>query len=163
MPVTLPEQGQRISALSLNSIRAKRNLESSLEKVVVNPNDLPRNSFSFEQLMTEWNWYADKMSRNGLMLMYSLMGMTKPRLEGVSIHLELPNEGSRLSFSEQQADLASHLRKKLQNYDLEIKIRVNEEIQLVKKVFDTRDKYEHFVNLNPNMELLKQVFDLEFK
>lgn len=149
--------------MSLNSIRAKKDLESSLEKVIVNPNDLPREAFSFEQLMIEWEWYADKMGRNGLMLMYSLMGMTIPVLKGVHIHLELPNEGSRLSFSEQQADLANHLRRKLKNYDLEIKINVNEEIQLVKKVFDTKDKFEHFVNVNPAMELLKEVFDLEFK
>lgn len=158
-----PVGEKRISALSLTSIRARRELESSLEKIVVNPDDLPKEPFTFNQLMTEWEWYADKMSRNGLMLMYSLMGMAQPELNGVRIDIALPNQGSKLSFDEQKFDLVNFLRKKLRNFDIDIKIEVNEDIKLVKKVFDTKDKYDHFVATNSAMELLKETFDLEFR
>ncbi|MVX34363.1 hypothetical protein, partial [Myroides sp. LoEW2-1] len=119
------QNNKRVNALSLSSIRKKRELESSLEKNIVDPEDLPRLLFSFEQMMNEWQLYMQKLSRTGYMLMSSLMGMTQPRLEKHLIYLELPNHGSKLSFDENKYELVNHLRKKLSNYDIEIIIEVN--------------------------------------
>ncbi|MEC4113457.1 hypothetical protein [Myroides pelagicus] len=156
------ENTTRINALSLSSIQKRRALESSLEQTVVNPEDLPRNAFTYDSLMNEWKLYQDKLSRSGFMLMSSLMGMTPPRLAGSHISLEMPNAGSKLSFDEYKYELVNHLRKRLKNYDIEIEIIVNEEVKLVKKVFDNNDKLKHFIQLNDNVRLLKEKFELEF-
>lgn len=156
-------QRQRINALSISSIRMRRELEQSLEKNIVNPEDLPKDSFTYDSLMSEWQKYGDKLARTGLMLMYSLMGMCVPRLNNCMITIELPNQGSKLSFDENKYDLVNYLRKRLNNYDIEIIIEVNEEIKIAKKVMDNKDKYEHFVNLNADVEVLKEIFDLEIR
>lgn len=161
--VTTTSSQRPVSALSLSSIRKRRELESSIEKKVINPDDLPKEAFNYEQLMVEWNKYSDRLTRSGFMLMASLMGMVQPILKGSSISLEMPNEGSKLSFEENKYDLANYLRKKLSNYDIEIDIIVNEEIKIAKKVFDNKDKLQRFIELNPAMELFKEVFQLELK
>lgn len=156
-------QPKRASALSLTSIRNRKELASSLEKNIVNPDDLPKEPFTYNQLMEEWNYYTDRLLRAGLPLMASLMGMSRPELREFRIELELPNEGSKISFEENKYDLVNYLRKKLQNFDIELNIIVNEEIKLVKRVLDSKDKYQHFVTINPEVEVLKQMFDLELK
>ena len=157
------EQPRRASALSLTSIRNRKELASSLEKVVINPDDLPKQAFTYDQLMGEWNYYIDRLTRSGLMLMASLMRMAQPTLFEARIELELPNEGSKLSFEENKYDLVNYLRKKLQNFAIELNITVNEEIKLVKRVLDSKDKYQHFIEINPEVEVLKDIFDLELK
>ncbi|EHQ44401.1 DNA polymerase III subunits gamma and tau [Myroides odoratus] len=154
---------KKVSALSLSSIRARKEMESSLEKKVVNPDDLPKEPFTAEQFMEEWNKYADKLARSGFMLMSSLMGMVPPVLRGTSVSLVMPNEGSKLSFDENKFDLVNYLRKKLSNYDLEIEITVNEEVKIQKRVLDKDDKLVRFIELNPAMQYMKEIFDLEFK
>ena len=161
-PETTPIKGKRISALSLSSIRAKRELEATLQKKVVNLDDLPKEPFTPEAFMAEWHAYADKLSKSGLMLMYSLMGMVTPEIDGHIVRFELPNEGSKLSFDENKYDLVNFIRKKLSNYDIEIHITVNEEIT-IKKIFDPRDKLKYMHELNPKLELLFRTFDLELK
>lgn len=153
----------QVNALSLSSIRKKRELENSLEKRVVDLQDLPKEHFTLESLMQLWNQYAERLSQNGMMLMASLMGMTRPVLNGSIINLELPNQGSKISFDENKYDLVNFLRKKLNNYDIEIHIVVNEQIKVVSKVMNSKDKYQHFTQLNPQIENLRQVFDLELK
>lgn len=154
---------RKVSALSLSSIRARKEMASSLEKHVVNPEDLPKDQFDYDQMMVEWNNFSERLVRSGLMLMASLMGMTKPNLNGYIIELELPNQGSKLSFDESKYDLVNYLRKRLNNYGIEINIIVNEEIKLVKRVFDSKDKYNHLAEVNPELELLREMFDLELK
>ena len=154
---------KKVSALSLSSIRARKEMESSLEKKVVNPDDLPKEPFTADQFMAEWNKYAEKLARSGFMLMSSLMGMVPPVIQGTSVSLEMPNEGSKLSFDENKFDLVNYLRKKLNNFDLEIEITVNEEVKIQKRVLDKEDKLVRFIELNPAMQYMKEIFDLEFK
>ncbi|MHC5354990.1 hypothetical protein ACYSNX_12660 [Myroides sp. LJL115] len=165
MPTPLVNQpvSAGISALSLSSIRKRRELQDSLEPRVLNTQDLPRENFTLETLMQEWNAYSDRLQNAGLMLMSSLMGMTRPELNGAIINLELPNQGSKLSFDENKYELVNYLRKKLQNYDIEIHINVNEQIKLAKRVLDSKDKYQRFLEINSSVDLLRQTFDLDLK
>lgn len=162
IPDAVPVE-KKVSALSLSSIRARKEMESSIEKKVVNPDDLPKEPFTSGQFMEEWGKYADKLARSGFMLMSSLMGMVPPVINGASVSLEMPNEGSKLSFDENKFDLVNYLRKKLSNYDLEIEITVNEEVKIQKRVLDKEDKLVRFIELNPAMQHMKEIFDLEFK
>ncbi|TDS53842.1 DNA polymerase III [Myroides indicus] len=113
--------------------------------------------------MEEWKKYSEKLTKSGLMLMASLMGMAPPTIKESMILIELPNEGSRISFDENKYDLVNYLRKKMNNYDIDIIIEVNEKIEISKKVLGSKDRYKHFVEINSNMELLKQIFDLELR
>lgn len=151
-----------VSALSLKSIKRKKELEASLSKSNINPEDLPTEDFTFEAMMEHWDFIADRFYKTGRMLMYSTMKMSIPKLDGHLISIELPNEGSKISFEENKYDLVNYLRKKLNNYSIEIHIIVNEEIK-IKKAFTVEDKFNLLLDLNPDLELLVKTFDLNLK
>ncbi len=155
-----PALTKKVSAMSLSSIRSKKELEAALQKKVINLEDLPTDDFTMDQMMEHWNYYAHRLNQSGLMLMCSLMGMCQPKLDGVSVAIELPNEGSKLSFDENKYELVNFLRKRLNNYDLEIHITVNEQIT-IKRAFTPEDKYKHLNQINPNLEMLVRTFELD--
>ena len=113
-------------------------------------------------MIEHWNFIADRFYTTGRMLMYSTMKMSVPQLNGHIINIELPNEGSKISFDENKYDLVNYLRKKLNNYAIEIHIEVNEEIK-IKKAFTIEDKYNQLLEINPDLELLVKTFDLNLK
>lgn len=128
----------------------------------MNPEDLPKEDFTFEEMMEHWNFIADRFYTTGRMLMYSTMKMSTPVLNGHIVTFEFPNEGSKISFDENKYDLVNYLRKKLNNYDIEIHIKVNEAIK-IKKAFTVEDKFNLLKDINPELELLVKTFDLELK
>lgn len=151
-----------ISALSLQSIKRKKELEASLQKHTKTTEELPQDEIVVDELLAHWNYFAEKFYTTGRMLMASIMRMSAPVLEGSTITLELPNEGSKLSFDENKYDLINGLRKKLNNYALDVIVVVNEEIE-IKKAFTIEDKYQVLLQKNEVLDLLRKTFDLDLK
>lgn len=93
--------------------------------------------------------------------MESLLMINDPKLEGTTIIHELPNDGSKIDFETQIHGLLGYLRGHLHNHDITIEIVVNEKIEN-KFAFTPLDKFNRLNEINPNLELLKKTFDLDF-
>jgi len=151
-----------ISALSLKSIRKKRELEAAISPVQINPEDLPKDHFTFEELKIHWDFCSEQYYKTGRMLMSSTMNMAQLDLQGNNLIVEFPNTGSKLSFEENLYDLVSYIHKKLNNYHLKIEVRVNESVT-VKKAYSIDDKLNYLKGINPALEDLIRTFDLDLK
>ena len=149
-----------LPALSLKSVKYRKQIEQELKKNHVEVKDLPEDQFSAEQVLVLWKEYANEFMKTGRMLMASIMNMVEPVIEGNNVTIELPNHGSKISFEENIYDLTNGLRKKLNNYALQIKVEVNETIK-IKKAFTIEDKFNYFKELNPNVDTLRKMFDLD--
>ena len=123
---------------------------------------MPNEIFSETDMLIFWNKYAQRLSDKGHKIMESLLLMSTPKLEGNLIIHELPNEGSKLDFDNEKLDLLGFLRSHLKNHDIMIRIDVNEAAVAQKFAFTDQDKYNRLLGLNPNLELLKKTFDLDF-
>jgi hypothetical protein len=84
-----------------------------------------------------------------------------PVLNGTAITLELPNEGSKIEFESEKNGLLGHLKGHLHNHDITITVIVNESVEN-KFAFTPQDKYNRLKEINPNLELLRKTFDLDF-
>ncbi len=126
-----------------------------------NLKDIPNEAFTEIQMQEQWFKYAHRAGEKGLKILESLLLLKDPILKGASIIHELPNESSRINFEAEKHDLLGYLRGKLHNYSIDIEIVINESI-VVKKAFSTQEKYNHFKEINPNIELLRKSFDLDF-
>lgn len=155
----IPE-GPKLSALSLSSIRAKRELQESTKGVVKETVHLPTESFNETDMLLFWNKYAERLSDKGHKIMESLLLISDPKLEDTTIIHELPNTGSKLDFESELNGLLGYLRGHLHNHDISIKIIVNESIEK-KFAFTALDKFNRLNEINPNLELLKKTFDLD--
>ncbi len=152
--------GVNVSALSLASIRAKRELAESIKKNVKDEVHLPTEPFTETDMLLQWTKFAQRLSDRGHKIMESLLLINDPKLEGTTIVHELPNEGSKIEFESGKHELVGYLRGKLHNHDIDIKVIVNENID-ARKAFTPQDRYNRLNEINPSLDLLRRTFDLD--
>lgn len=153
--------GIKVSAFSLSSIKAKKELLEKQKGKVKVEEYLPSEKFTETQMLEQWFKYAQKLKDKGLMIMESLLRVGALKLDGFEISYQLPNEGSKIDFEKDKPALLSFLRSHLHNHGLTILVTVNETIKS-KVAFTAQDKYNRLNEINPNLELLRKTFDLDF-
>ena len=153
---------KRTSGLSLKSIRAKKEHQIRQLDVVVDEENLPRESFNQDELTEVWNAFVTKIETEGKFNLASILSIDKPTLapDGFSIQLTFPNATNKVEVERQSFDLMSYLRKNLKNYDVTLDISINEELD-TKYAYTPLEKYEKLKEKNPNLELLRTTFDLD--
>jgi hypothetical protein len=150
----------KVSALSLSSIRMKRELAESQKASQKHADELPKEPFTETDMRLMWDKFAQRLSDNGQKIMATYMQMNDPVLEGTTIKLEMPNEGSKVDFDNGKHDLLGYLRGKLHNHDIVIETHVNE-VASKKYAFTPEEKYEKLKAINPAIETLRKMFDLD--
>lgn len=150
----------KFSALSLSSIRAKKELLESTKGILKEEIHLPTEAFNETDMLLQWSKYAQRLGDKGHKIMESLLLIGDPKLQGTTILHELPNDGSKIEFETAKFELLGYLRGKLHNHDITIEVVVNEKVEN-KFAFTPLDKYNRLNEINPNLELLKKTFDLD--
>jgi hypothetical protein len=152
----------RVSALSLSSIRMKREMEQAQKANVKHVDELPHEPFTETDMLLNWNKFAQRLSDKGQKIMSTYMQINDPVLDkdGVTIRLELPNEGSKIDFDNGKHELLGYLRGKMHNHDITIETHVNESISH-KHAFTPLEKFEKLKAINPAIEILRKTFDLD--
>ncbi|MFK7748832.1 MAG: DNA polymerase III subunit gamma/tau [Kordia sp.] len=151
----------KVSGLSLSSIKAKQEHLKKQQSKVVDQKALPKDAFTEARMLEVWNAYVEKIDRKGEKIMSSLLATDIPKLkDDIIICIEMPNETMKIEIERAQYPLLEYVRAELNNYDVSLAIEVNE--QNVKKyAFTERDKYEKLKEINPLVERLRKDFDLE--
>lgn len=140
----------------------KRELEQTQKAQQKQGDELPREPFSETDMLLNWNKFAQRLSDNGQKIMATYMQINDPVLEtdGVTIMLELPNEGSKVDFDNSKLELLGYMRGKLHNHDIVIETHVNE-VTEKRYAFTPEEKYEKLKAINPAVETLRKMFDLD--
>jgi hypothetical protein len=149
-----------VSAFSLSSIKAKKELQEHIKATQPEEQHFAAEPFTITEMLLHWYKYADRIGEKGQRIMASLLTMNDPTLDGTKIKLELPNEGSKLDFESEKNPLLGYLKGHLHNHNITIDVVVNEIVEK-KFAFTPQDKYKRLVEINPNLEKLKKVFDLD--
>ena len=150
----------KVSALSLSSIRAKKELLESQKGIVKVEEHLPSEVFTETQMLEFWFKYAQRLNDKGHMIMESLLRISDPKLDGNKIVYELPNEGSKIDFEKEKPELLGYLRGHLHNHEISIEVIVNESVKS-KVAFTSQDKFNRLNEINPNLEAMRKLFDLD--
>ncbi|CAM3297079.1 DNA polymerase III subunit gamma and tau [Flavobacterium longum] len=160
-PQPLLASETKVSALSLKSIRAKKELEQRTKANTKEETHLPTEAFNETDMLLQWTKYAQRLSDKGQKIMESLLLISDPKLQGTTIVHELPNESAKIDFESGKHELVGYLRGKLHNHDIDIRVVVNESIDS-RKAFTPQDRYNRLNEINPGLELLRKTFDLDF-
>jgi len=152
----------KVSAFSLSGLRMKREMAESQKTNTRNPDELPREKFNETDMRLQWNKFAQRLSDAGQKIMATYMQINDPVLDpdGFTIRLELPNGGSKVDFDNNKLDLLGYMRGKLHNHDIVIEVHVNEVVS-AKHAFTPEEKYEKLKSMNPAVEMLRKMFDLD--
>ena len=164
-PVVKPkDEGEiKVSAFSLAGLRKKKELQESQRALVHNADELPREAFNETDMRLQWNKFAQRLSDSGQKIMATYMQINDPVLDpdGITIRLELPNGGSKVDFDTNKHELLGYLRGKLHNHDIVIEVHVNE-VVASRHAFTPQEKFEKLKAINPAVETLRKMFDLDF-
>ena len=98
-------------------------------EVVLEDEDLPKDAFSEAEMQDVWSTYVTKIEKQGKYNLASILSIDTPKLVESTINLEFPNETNKVELERQQYDLLSFLRKKLNNYDINLSITINEQLE----------------------------------
>lgn len=160
-PQILAERNaKRVSALSLKSIQKKQEMKQEMVANQPDVENLPANSFSEEEMKAAWKQYTANVESEGKFNLLSHLTMGVPKLDGAIIHLEFPNQTIKTEVERAKFELLGFLREKLQNYDIDLDITVNETTEK-RYAYSTREKFEKMKEMNPLIEKLRIEFDLD--
>ena len=160
-PQILAERNaKKVSALSLKSIQKKQEIKQELVANQPDAENLPSNDFSEEEMQAAWTEYTANVESDGKYNLLSHLTMGVPKLDGAIIHLEFPNQTIKTEVERAKYELLGFLREKLQNYDIDLDITVNETAEK-RYAYTTREKFEKMKEKNPLIEKLRSTFDLD--
>jgi DNA polymerase-3 subunit gamma/tau len=158
--ITLNSGKKATSGLSLKSIQAKKDHQIKQMEVVVDEENLPKDDFTESDLITFWNIFIKQLEENGQFNLASILSIDTPKVVGTTIYLEFPNSTNKVEVERQQYDLMMFLKKSLNNYDIQLSIDVNEEMEK-QYAYTTREKYDKLLEKNSAIETLRKTFDLD--
>ena len=156
--ISYPERKK--SGLSLSSIRHKKEHSKSKIAKKIDPESLPEDDFTEEQMQTAWLDYGKLKDKKGERILGSMFAMNIPVLKNNTIYIELPNQSMKVDLENAQASVLKFLSKKLNNYKVILDIHVNEEVSK-KYAFTPQDKYRKLKEKNPLIDKLRADFDLD--
>lgn len=153
--------GTAVSGLSLSSIRAKKEFQAHKSGASPDEENLPREPFDEATLQQHWKTFADEVEKKGKKILASNLAADTPKLIGDhTLWIELPNSTMKKEVERDQLELMEYLREKLRNYDIQLKITVNEETAR-QYAFTPQEKYDKLREKNPAIDILRKTFDLE--
>ena len=158
--IVLKQDNKRTSGLSLSSIRAKKEHQIKQMDVVVDEINLPKEPFTEKELITVWDTFIKLLQEKGKHNLASILSIDTPKVKGTTVHLEFPNATNKVEVERQQYDLLTFVRKKLNNYDINLDITINEVMEK-KYAFTAMDKFEKLKEKNSNIDTLRKTFDLD--
>ena len=154
------ESEPKVSAFSLASIKAKKELLEAGKSILKEETHLPTEDFNETDMLLYWNKYAQRLGDKGYKIMESLLLINDPKLNGTTITLELPNQGSKLDFESEKNGLLGYLKGHLHNHNITIEVIVNESVT-TKKAFTPQEKYNRLTEINSNLDILRKTFELD--
>lgn len=155
-----PGTAAGVSSLSLSSIGLKKEAErrSSTKKIAVNEAD---DKFTQEALSTLWKTYIEEKNNLGENNIAALLEMSQPELMGDhKILLKTSSSLSKVELTKELTPLMAYLSEALNNYKITFEIKVETQ-KSESYVYRVKDKYEYLKKINPDIEVLKNEFDLD--
>ncbi len=146
--------------MSLKSLTQKVEAVAVIDESEIDRNTLPKDPFAESRFHELWNAYAELLIRQGDKSLASILRASKPVLAGLTIKYALPNNLMAEQLGRLKPKLLKYIRENLNNFSVDLDIEVVE-TEVKKFVYTPQEKYDKLKELNPHIELLKNVFGLD--
>jgi DNA polymerase-3 subunit gamma/tau len=150
---------RRQSSLSLKSIHEKK----VVKKAVIEENfdKHPKDPFAEKQLQDLWKSYITFLQQKGERSIASIFATDVPKLgSNFKVSFTVPNKLMEEQFRKGRPKLLNFLREKLNNYGIDIIVKLNETIEK-KFAYTPLEKFNKMKAVNPLLEKLRQTFELD--
>ena len=157
--VNQPLGTSRGSSFSLKNTSIVNKEEKGDEEVY--RDDLPRNTYTLEQVKGFWVKFLDRLKIEHNIPAYNALSTTEIHLkEDNIIELEFISASSETEFEIYRNRITNGLRNAIQNFYFKIEIKFSE-AEAKSHILTTKEKFENFVAKNPVILTLKEDFGLD--
>ncbi|MGB5981561.1 MAG: DNA polymerase III subunit gamma/tau [Nonlabens sp.] len=157
----LEKTKSNVSNLSLQGISLKKELEAKEQEQKVPQDALPEQEFSEQQFLLVWDKYKQHLQDRGHKILAGILSVDTPKIDGNKILLRFPNASMKRDLERDQGMVLEYLKRELNNYALFFEIAVDKTVTK-KYVYTDQDKYKKLVEKNPNVDILRKTFGLDF-
>lgn len=159
---TVPLGQLNTAAISIKKMMEKKDDELSASERL--PENLPYNSFSFDQVKMLWRRFAFEMKEKGMETFYNAMIKREP-IQKSDTHfvMDVDNQIQVDYITPHLQDMIGYFRKELKNYSFEISFNLNENPEQEVKFLTGKDKFATLARKNPNLHTLKNTFNLDIE
>ncbi|MCK5823162.1 MAG: DNA polymerase III subunit gamma/tau [Bacteroidales bacterium] len=121
------------------------------------------NKFTQEELISSWNKFTEKIKIDKPHL-YSTLNTSIPVLKDENVvELQILNPIQENEIKTEKTGLVNFLKQDLKTNNISLQYVITEKKNEKAKLYTDADKYEHLNKINPNLDKLKQQFNLDFK
>ncbi|AXP82602.1 DNA polymerase III subunit tau [Mariniflexile rhizosphaerae] len=158
--IELKQDLKRASGLSLKSLKVKKEHLIKQMDVVIDEENLPKEPFTEAALIQAWKDYVALLQNDGKHNLASILSIDTPKVKDTVVYLEFPNATNKVELERNQYELLLYIRKTLNNFDINLSISVNEEMEK-QYAYTPFEKFEKLKAKNPNIDVLRKIFDLD--
>lgn len=159
---TVPTGQLNTTSISIKKMMEKKEDELSASERL--PENLPYNSFSFDQVKMLWRRFAFEMKERGMETFYNAMIKREPIQKGdTHFVMDVDNQIQVDYITPHLQDMIGYFRKELKNYAFEISFNLNENPEQEVKFLTGKDKFATLARKNPNLHTLKNTFNLDIE
>ena len=141
----------------LDFLRKKEFINSSENNIQESSHE--NNPYNETDIIALWEKYSEIMEEKGRYNIASILRIDNPILDQNTIKIVLPNSTNKIELENEKKELLIYIRENLQNNNVYMEINVDESVQ-EKLVYTDKDKYELMKKKNPDIEILKDSFNL---
>ena len=155
-----PTETNQVSSLSISSVKRKKDWEQQ-QKPTEKVDNLPTKVFSEEELLKVWNHYQQMKYKKGDQNVASLLKISTPTLIDKNLVIfNVPTDLNKVELEREFTDFVPYLRANLKNYDLLIKVVVDQKTEK-NFIYTPEEKYNRLKEINPVIDKLRKELDLD--
>jgi hypothetical protein len=134
-----------------------------VEEEVTQDQALPSHEFDLEKMLEVWTEFVDKLRSEDRLSMAATLSAESPTLENTTIHFRVSNDLQMRDIDGIRMEMLEFLRRKLQNYAVELSVVLDMENTVKLKLLTDKDKYEKLLAKHPSLDKLRQALNLDIR
>jgi len=161
-PAFIPNSGAALS-IKIPSLKDIGNVtESALDEEDPYEKGAGKDDFSLDAFLKHWHTFAARVKAEGKMNLFTIFSSEAPKmLKPYVFEVVVENKILEQEFRDDKPQLMNYLRKSLNNYDIEVNTRIDEQVR-IKRPYTSQEKYQYLATKNPKLVELRQRFNLDF-
>jgi DNA polymerase-3 subunit gamma/tau len=146
-----------IRRTSLKDLSKEKEKASQVEYTSQMPD--AKNEFSQEDLLKYWIEYTESLTIEKIHLKNTLINCKPSLKENYSMEVSVYNPSQKDEIFDNSAEILGHLCSRLHNSRIKMEIRIIEKDEK-EMIYTATEKYNYLIKKNPNLEKLKDIFNL---
>ncbi len=161
--LTVPTGQLNTTNISIKKSMEVREESDNNSSQLVSQN-LPKESFSVDQIKMAWRKFAFETKSKGMETFYNAMVKRDPKvIDDTILVMSVDNQIQIDYITPHLQDLNGFLRAELKNYDVSVELKLGENQDTEVKYLTGKDKFAAMARKNPNLHSLKTIFNLDIE